>query len=209
MKFTPLFAFTLPLTVCIMVATLQYQDDFRPADPLRIASNNSLSAPLVIAATQTKYVCTPCGNDCDKDAYDKPGMCTHCGMTLINKATIGFTDIDFAGVCARLKANPKAVLLDVRSPGEFKGTSTDVETFGHFKNAINVNITELDARVSELSKYKDQEVIVYCSHSHRSPRASYFLANHGFKNVKNVAGGVSTLSTTPACLDKYYVKHAH
>lgn len=156
-----------------------------------------------------QYVCSPCGNDCDKQVYDKPGNCAHCGMALIDKATIGFTDISFEAVCARLKANPKAVLLDVRSAAEFKGTSTDVPSFGHLKNAINVNINELESRIGELNKFKDQEVIVYCSHSHRSPRASYFLSTHGFKNVKNVAGGVSTLSTVPACLDKIYVKHAH
>lgn len=215
MKSLPFFAFTLPLCVCLLAAVSMPDNVIRPADPLYIVSSHNKSAPVFIPVMranpvmQAKYVCSPCGNDCDKDVYDKPGTCSHCGMTLIDKATIGFTDIDFEGVCARLKANPKAVLLDVRSPGEFKGTSTEVETFGHFKNAININITELDARVSELSKYKDQEVIVYCSHSHRSPRASYFLANHGFKNVKNVARGVSTLSTTPACLDKYYVKHSH
>jgi rhodanese-related sulfurtransferase len=131
-------------------------------------------------------------------------------MALIDKSTIGYKDIDFETVCARLKANPKALLLDVRSPAEFKGTNTEMPTFGHFKNAVNINIDELEARVGELAKYKGQEVIVYCSHSHRSPRASYFLATHGFKNVKNVSGGVSTLGTTaPKCLDSYYVKHAH
>jgi len=208
MKSLPLFTFILPLFVCLFAAVPFSDDVIPPAASLDVASAVTNSATRFIYDTQAKYVCSPCGNDCDKDVYDKPGACAHCGMTLIDKATIGFTDIDFEGVCARLKANPKAVLLDVRSPAEFKGTSTDVETFGHFKNAININIIELDARVSELSKYKDQEVIVYCSHSQRSPRASYFLANHGFRNVKNVAGGVSTLSKTPACLDKYYVKHA-
>ena len=155
-----------------------------------------------------KYVCTPCGNDCDKHEYDKPGMCSSCGMALIDRSTIGFADLDFEAVCARLKANPKAVLLDVRSPAEFQGTSTDVPSYGHFRNAININIAELESRVGELAKYKDSEVIVYCSHSHRSPRASYFLATHGFKHVKNVAGGVSTLGATrPACLGPYYVVH--
>jgi rhodanese-related sulfurtransferase len=162
------------------------------------------------APVQAKYVCTPCGNDCDKTVYDKPGSCSQCHMALIDKNTIGYKDIDFKAVCDRVKANPKVVLLDVRSPGEFGGTSTDVPTFGHLKNAINVNINELESRIGELNKYKDQEVIVYCSHSHRSPRASYYLATHGFKNVKNVAGGVSTLeAAVPACLDKIYVKHAH
>lgn len=34
--------------------------------------------------TQAKmaYYCDPCGNDCDKIAFDKPGTCPHCGMTL-------------------------------------------------------------------------------------------------------------------------------
>jgi rhodanese-related sulfurtransferase len=157
---------------------------------------------------QKKYVCSPCGNDCDKHEYDKPGMCSSCGMSLIDRSTIGFKDIDFEAVCARLKANPRAVLLDVRSPAEFQGTTTEVPTFGHFRNAININISELESRVGELAKYKDQELIVYCSHSHRSPTASYFLATHGFKNVKNVAGGVSTLEANrPACLVPYYVVH--
>jgi len=157
---------------------------------------------------QKKYVCSPCGNDCDKHIYDKPGMCSSCGMTLIDQSTITFTELDFEAVCARLKANPKALLLDVRSPAEFQGTSTDVPSYGHFRDAININVSALEARVGELAKYKDQEVIVYCSHSHRSPIASYFLSTHGFKNVKNVTGGVSTLEAgRPACLAPYYVVH--
>jgi transcriptional regulator GlxA family with amidase domain len=33
-----------------------------------------------------EYVCPPCGNDCDKVVSDKPGICPHCGMTLISKS---------------------------------------------------------------------------------------------------------------------------
>jgi putative intracellular protease/amidase len=32
------------------------------------------------------YVCPPCGLDCDKLVFDKPGVCPHCGMTLIEKS---------------------------------------------------------------------------------------------------------------------------
>ena len=132
-------------------------------------------------------------------------------MALVDKSTIRFSDLTFEQLCARLAANPKAVLLDVRSPAEFNGTTTDVPSFGHFRNAININVEELEGRVGELSKYRNQEVLVYCSHSHRSPRASYFLSTHGFKNVSNMAGGVSTLSegSDKACLNKIFVKHAH
>jgi transcriptional regulator GlxA family with amidase domain len=34
------------------------------------------------AQAKTAYFCDPCGNECDKIAFDKPGKCPHCGMTL-------------------------------------------------------------------------------------------------------------------------------
>ena len=116
-------------------------------------------------------------------------------MALVKKSSIQFTNITLDKLCLRLSSNPKAVLLDVRSPGEFEGSTKEVPSFGHFKKAINVNAEELEMRLGELSKYKDQEILVYCSHNHRSPRASYLLSTNGFANVKNMTGGVSTFQT--------------
>jgi rhodanese-related sulfurtransferase len=45
--------------------------------------------------------------------------------------------------------------------------------------------------MGELAKYKNKEIIVYCSHSHRSPGASYMLSQNGFKKVTNMQGGMS------------------
>ncbi|MEJ0032816.1 MAG: rhodanese-like domain-containing protein [Bacteroidota bacterium] len=85
-----------------------------------------------------------------------------------------------------------------------------MESVGHFKNAININVEELESRVDEISKYKGQEVLVYCSHSHRSPRATYFLSTHGFSNVKNVDGGVSTMTDAERdCLKGSFVSHGN
>lgn len=160
------------------------------------------------AVNQKKeYVCTPCGQECDHNTYDKPGSCSTCGMALVEKSTVKFKDLSFEQLCARLKANPKAILLDVRTPGEFNGSS-ESPSFGHFKNAININVEELPNRVGEISKYKNQEVLVYCSHSHRSPRATYFLSTNGFKNVNNVGGGVSTITESDkSCLKADFVSH--
>jgi rhodanese-related sulfurtransferase len=156
-----------------------------------------------------EYVCTPCGHDCDDHVYDKPGTCSSCGMALVEKSTIKFKNLSFQEVCERLEANPKAVLLDVRTPQEFKGI-TETPSFGHFKNAININVEELPNRIAELSKYKGQEVLVYCSHSHRSPRATYLLSTNGFSNVSNVAGGVSTISQSDKdCLKAKFISHDH
>ena len=158
---------------------------------------------------QTKeYVCLPCGAECDQSSLSKPGNCEHCGMPLVEKSTIKFKNISVDEMCQRISANPTVVLLDVRTPAEFNGTSTEVPSFGHFKKAININVQELESRLSELAKYKNAEVIVYCSHSHRSPRASYLLGTKGFTNVKNMAGGVSTIAgNETACLAKAYEIH--
>jgi rhodanese-related sulfurtransferase/DNA-directed RNA polymerase subunit RPC12/RpoP len=154
----------------------------------------------------TEYVCTPCGLECDRTVYDKPGTCPHCGMKLVERSNVNFKNLSFEEVCERLKANPKAVLLDVRTPGEFNGTSK--QSFGHFKNAININIDELEQRMGEIEKYKGEEVIVYCSHSHRSPRATYILKTKGFRNVENVQGGVSTITQSEKdCLKNNFVSH--
>lgn len=164
-------------------------------------------ATMYTSAQSLEYVCTPCGYDCDKTIYEKPGKCSSCGMALVEKSSVKFKNLSFDDVCKRLKANPKAILLDVRTPAEFNGTS-DAESVGHFKNAININVEELSTRVGELSKYKGQEIIVYCSHSHRSPRATNFLVNQGFKNVSNVAGGVSTMTNSDkTCLKNNFVPH--
>lgn len=160
--------------------------------------------------TQDPYVCLPCGYSCDDEEHTGPGTCHACGMPLVKKSTVNFATIDLQDLCNRLAANPNAVLLDVRTPEEFAGTIKERPSFGHFKRAINVNVEELEMRLGELEKYKNMEVLVYCSHNHRSPRASYLLSTHGFTNVKNLVGGVSTFTPqdNAECLKKEFAFHA-
>ena len=139
------------------------------------------------------YLCTPCEQACDKVVHSKPGTCATCHMKLVLKSSLQFENLSATEFCDRIAANPNIVLLDVRSKAEFEGRSMR-NTYGHFNNAININIDDLEKRLSELSAYKDREILVYCSHSIRSPRAAILLNKNGFKNVKNLAGGVSKLS---------------
>jgi rhodanese-related sulfurtransferase len=157
--------------------------------------------------TQKKYVCLPCGRECDASVHSNAGSCSVCGMELIDAESIKFSNIDFQELCKRIATNKHLVILDVRSPGEFNNTVGAKQSFGKFRNAINVNIDELENRMGELEKYKNSELIVYCSHSHRSPQASYYLSTHGFANVENVKGGVSTLNDPSdlACLKDAYI----
>jgi phage shock protein E len=69
-----------------------------------------------------------------------------------------------------------AVILDVRSPGEFKG--------GHARGAINVPLDKI-RDYPQKQKNKDQVIITCCASGMRSGSAKSALQSAGFKNVYN------------------------
>lgn len=143
---------------------------------------------------EMKYQCLPCGQECDKEIFDNPGKCPHCQMELVKSSTIVFKNIEPGKLCDYAQKHPNVILLDVRTKEEFEGKADP--DFGSLKNAINVPIQELTSRLKELEKYKNYEIIVYCSHSHRSPQAAYRLTQNGFGKVFNMNGGMSVLGAS-------------
>ncbi|MEI6265365.1 MAG: rhodanese-like domain-containing protein [Sphingobacteriia bacterium] len=135
------------------------------------------------------YQCIPCGYDCDKATYQQAGVCKSCNMELVKTKSITFKTIQPNDVCNYIKSHPNVVLLDVRTKEEFAGKANP--NFGTLKNAINIPVQELESKIASLQSIKNKAIIVYCSHSHRSPRASYLLTQNGFTNVTNMAGGMS------------------
>jgi rhodanese-related sulfurtransferase len=87
------------------------------------------------------------------------------------------------------------LLVDVRSPGEYADTSRATAlNIGRFKGAVNIPIDSVPVHLTELKKYMDQPIFVYCSHSQRSRRVSKLLAESGFKKVYNINGGMSLVN---------------
>lgn len=76
-----------------------------------------------------------------------------------------------------------ALVLDVRDTNEFSA--------GHLPQARHIALTQLDTRVSELAKYKDKPLIVYCAAGHRSSTACAKLRKQGFGRVHNLTGGIN------------------
>ncbi|HZW69721.1 MAG TPA: rhodanese-like domain-containing protein [Hanamia sp.] len=76
-----------------------------------------------------------------------------------------------------------AVILDVRSKGEFSG--------GHIKNSINIPVDQLSNNLSKL-KNKDKSIICCCASGIRSGAAKRILESNGYKAVYN-GGGWSAL----------------
>ncbi len=76
------------------------------------------------------------------------------------------------------------MLVDVRAPLEFADT--------HIKGAINIPAPELRSRHKEL--HQDQPAYLICSTGNRSSLAASILKQHGFREVYNVAGGMTGYS---------------
>ena len=161
-----------------------------------------------ISSANEIYTCLPCGNGCDTLVHKEPGVCAHCHMELVKKSTITHAVVLPENLCSYITKTgiENIILLDVRTPEEFNGTAPD--KFGRLKNAINIPVQDLKERIKELDGYKGKQIIVYCSHSHRSPQASYMLTQNGFKQVTNMSGGMSVWKekVKEACSDIIFVK---
>ncbi len=69
-----------------------------------------------------------------------------------------------------------AIILDVRSKGEFAG--------GHVKNAINIPVDQLGNNLSKL-KDKNKCIVCCCASGMRSGTAKRILQSQGYKTVFN------------------------
>jgi len=83
-----------------------------------------------------------------------------------------------------ISGTSKFVLLDVRAPLEFEDN--------HIEGAINIPVADLRVRYAEL--HRDDLIILICSSGNRSSLGTSILSQHGFKNLYNVAGGMTGYS---------------
>ena len=81
----------------------------------------------------------------------------------------------------RLINSRDAMMLDVRDAKELAG--------GRLPNAVNVPMSELQARGVELAKREGKPVIAYCETGNRSAAAAATLAKAGVGEVYNLNGG--------------------
>ncbi len=84
----------------------------------------------------------------------------------------------------RIATGPKVTLVDVRAKKEYMT--------GHIDGTINIPGPDLRKRYSEL----DPKVptVVICNTGHRSSLGASLLKQHGFKDVSNLAGGMTGYS---------------
>ncbi|MFQ5588755.1 MAG: rhodanese-like domain-containing protein [Nitrospiria bacterium] len=78
------------------------------------------------------------------------------------------------------------IILDVREPAEYETAK--------IPDSILIPLGELPARIGELDPEKSY--VTLCHHGMRSQAALGILVQHGFKDVKNLSGGIDAYSQT-------------
>jgi rhodanese-related sulfurtransferase len=100
---------------------------------------------------------------------------------LFSDFTQGGSSVD-TSEATRLINREDAILLDIRSIAEFSE--------GHILNAINIPFTDLDNRTSELEKFRDRAIIIYCKTGVSAGQAATSLNKLSFKKIHRLKGGI-------------------
>lgn len=102
-------------------------------------------------------------------------------MFKIFERTKAYTDLNSAEFEKELTNNKDAVVVDVRTRGEFGS--------GKIPGAINIDLMsgDFDKRVAALDK--DKTYLVYCRSGNRSAQACSVMAAKGLKSA-NLSGGI-------------------
>jgi rhodanese-related sulfurtransferase len=80
-------------------------------------------------------------------------------------------------------------IIDVREPEEVAA--------GMIPGAKHIRLSEIPLRLHEIRP--DQEAIIVCRSGNRSATACEYLMNQGYKNVKNLLGGMNSWTGKVVC----------
>lgn len=102
-------------------------------------------------------------------------------LALVNDAKKRVAEVSVAEARARLTANPKAILMDVREDHEW--------TAGHAADAVHLGKGIFERDLEKLYPDKNAEIIMYCGGGFRSALTCDAALKMGYKNVSSLIGG--------------------
>ena len=109
---------------------------------------------------------------------------TQAAKAALDSVNKRLLQLDTQGLLAQLKAQPKTVVIDVRTPAELALSGyIDAPLFFNIERGLLEY--QIEARVPD----KTTPIVVYCGVSQRSPLAADTLTKLGYKNVKNYRDG--------------------
>jgi rhodanese-related sulfurtransferase len=106
-------------------------------------------------------------------------------LKVVNEARPKVVEITIEQARARLAANPKAILVDVREDMEWQN--------GHAAEAIHLGKGILERDIEETIPDQNAEVIMYCGGGYRSVLTCEVAQRMGYSNVASLMGGYKGL----------------
>ena len=95
------------------------------------------------------------------------------------------SNIDYENAKTILKNDKNAMLIDVRSPQEYKE--------GHLDGSINFPLYDLERNSKKLLENKQNTIILYCQSGSRSNKALEILKEQGCTSVYQIEGGLDNM----------------
>ena len=90
--------------------------------------------------------------------------------------------IDVKSVYDELQGDTSSVVIDVRSPEEFNG--------GHIEKSTSLPLEQVESGIESVVPDVNTQIYVFCRSGGRSSMAQMILESKGYKNVKNIVGGI-------------------
>lgn len=106
-------------------------------------------------------------------------------LALVNEAKPHIHEISVAEARARLAANPKAVLMDVREDHEWQKD--------HAAEAVHLGKGILERDLERLYPDHNAEIIMYCGGGFRSALTAHAAQKMGYRKVSSLIGGYKGL----------------
>lgn len=119
---------------------------------------------------------------CNGGAGGTAGDAGSIASGTVTRAALGH--IDAASARTLVAGNPDVLLLDVRQPEELTGE------LGQIEGIKLIPLPDLPQRLAEIDGWKDRTVITVCRSGNRSQAAGDILLKAGFKDVRNLDGGM-------------------
>ena len=108
--------------------------------------------------------------------------CSNSEDSSVANQEFQFTNMKAVEAAKILKDNPKAVVLDIRTPSEFNE--------GHIPNAVNIDY-KADSFDIELGKLdRDTTYVMHCRSGRRSANSFEIFKKLGFKNIIHMDDGI-------------------
>jgi rhodanese-related sulfurtransferase len=91
-------------------------------------------------------------------------------------------EIDCHSVQAAQASDEEFLLLDCREPDE--------HAIASIEGSRLLPMSELSARINELSPWRERRIVAFCHHGRRSLRVANWLRAQGFEQSQSMAGGI-------------------